>query len=126
MVGSKGNSLNDGHAALGLVHYAVMSEFTDKEGDRAAVRDERLAYQGRLEAEGRLFCASPLLKEDGAMAGIGLIIYKAASLDEARKIADGDPFLKSGLRRCKIWPWEINEGGIDLKIRFAAGLFDIE
>ena len=46
MVGSKGNSLNDGHAALGLLHYAVMSEFTDKEGDRAAVRDEHLAYQG--------------------------------------------------------------------------------
>ena len=126
MVGSKGNSLNDGHAALGLVHYAVMSEFTDKEGDRAAVRDEHLAYQGRLEAEGRLFCAGPLLKEDGAMTGIGLIIYKAASLDEARKIADGDPFHKSGLRTYKIWPWKINEGGIDLKIRFAAGLFDIE
>ena len=49
MVGSKGNSLNDGHAALGLLHYAVISEFTDKEGDRAAVRDEHLAYQGRLE-----------------------------------------------------------------------------
>ena len=126
MVGSKGNSLNDGHAALGLVHYAVMSEFTDKEGDRAAVREEQLAYQGQLEAEGRLFCAGPLLKEDGAMTGIGLIIYKAASLDEARKIADGDPFHKSGLRTYKIWPWKINEGGIDLKIRFAAGLFDIE
>ena len=102
-----------------------MSEFTDKEGDRAAVRDEHLAYQGQLEAEGRLFCAGPLLKEDGAMTGIGLIIYKAASLDEARKIADGDPFHKSGLRTYKIWPWKINEGGIDLKIRFAAGLFDI-
>ena len=126
MVGSKDNPLNDGHAALGLVHYAVMSEFTDKEGDRVAVRDEHLAYQGRLEAEGRLFCAGPLLKEDGDLAGIGLIIYKAASLDEARKIAEGDPFHKSGLRTYKIWPWKINEGGIDLKIRFAAGLFDVE
>ena len=43
MVGSKDNSLTDGHAALGLVHYAVMSEFTGKEGDRTAVRDEHLA-----------------------------------------------------------------------------------
>ena len=75
MVGSKGNPLNDGHAALGLVHYAVMSEFTDKVVDRDAVRDEHLVYQGQLEAEGRLFCAGPLLKKDGDMAGIGLIIY---------------------------------------------------
>ncbi|MDG2032386.1 MAG: YciI family protein [Rhodospirillales bacterium] len=126
MVGSKDNSLTDGHAALGLVHYAVMSEFTGKEGDRTAVRDEHLAYQGQLEAEGRLFCAGPLLKESGDMAGIGLIIYKAASLDEAREIADNDPFHKSGLRAYKIWPWKINEGGIDLKLRFAAGVFEIE
>ena len=79
-----------------------------------------------MEAEERLFCAGPFLKEDGAMAGIGLIIYNAASLDEATKIPDDDPFHKSELRTYKIWPWKINEGGIDLKIRFAAGLFDIE
>ena len=85
MVSSIGAALNDGHAALGLVHYAVMSEFTEKEGDRMAVRDEHLAYQNQLETEGKLFCAGPLLKEDGEMAGIGLIIYKAASLEEAIK-----------------------------------------
>ena len=79
-----------------------------------------------MEAEERLFCAGPLLNEDGDMAGIGLIIYKVASLDEARKIADVDKFHKSGLRTYKIWPMKINEGAIDLKIRFAAGLFDIE
>ena len=39
MVGSKGYSLNDGRAALGLLQYAVMSEFTDKEEDRTTVRD---------------------------------------------------------------------------------------
>ncbi len=126
MVSSKGAALNDGHAALGLVHYAVMSEFTEKEGDRMAVRDEHLAYQNQLETEGKLFCAGPLLKDDGEMAGIGLIIYKAASLEEAIEIADNDPFHKSGLRAYKIWPWKINEGGIDLKIRFAAAEFDIE
>ena len=59
------------------------------------------------------------------MAGIGLIIVKAGSLDEAREIANQDPFHQSGLRAYKIWPWKINEGGVDLKIRFAAGSFDI-
>ena len=126
IVGSKGNPLNDGHTALGLVYYAVMSEFTDKEGDRDAVRDEHLVSQGQLESEGLLFCAGPLLKKDGDMAGIGLIVYKASSLDEANEIAEKDPFHKNESRPYKTWPWRINEGGIDLKIRFAAGAFEIE
>ena len=116
MVSSDGNSLNDGHAALGLLHYAVISEFTNKEGDRAAVRDQHLTYQNKLEEEGNLFAAGPLLREDGEMAGIGLIILKVGSLEQAKAIADKDPFHKSGLRTYKIWPWKIDEGGIDLKI----------
>ena len=44
MVTSKQSHLNDSHAALGLLHYAIMSEFTDKAGDRAAVLEEHLAY----------------------------------------------------------------------------------
>ena len=125
MVSSDGNSLNDGHAALGLLHYALISELTNKEGDRTAVRDQHLTYQNKLEEEGNLFAAGPLLREDGEMAGIGLIILKARALEQAKGIADNDPFHKSGLRTYKIWPWKINEGGIDLKIRFAARTFDI-
>ena len=119
------DTANDGHKALGLLHYAIMSEFTNKSGDRGAVLNEHLAYQRKLEMEGKLFAAGPLLREDGEMAGIGLIIVKAESLDEAKKIANQDPFHQSGLRTYKIWPWKINEGSIDLKLRFAAGTFDI-
>ena len=126
MVGSKGNSLNDGHAALGLLHYTVMSEFTDKEGNRTSVRDEYLAFQGRFEAGGRLFWAGPLSKEDSEMVSVGLIICKGASLDEPMKLTDDDPVQKSGLRTWRILPWNINEGGVDLKIRFAADVYEIE
>ena len=122
---SKQSQINDSHAALGLLHYAIMSEFTDKIGDRATVLEEHLAYQVKLEEDGKLFAAGPLLREDGEMAGIGLIIVKAGTLDEAKEIANQDPFHRSGLRAYKIWPWKINEGGVDLKIRFAAGSFDI-
>ena len=125
MVTSKQSHINDSHAALGLLHYAIMSEFTDKIGDRVAVREEHLAYQVKLEEDGKLFAAGPLLREDGEMAGIGLIIVKAGTLDEAKEMANQDPFHRSGLRAYKIWPWKINEGGVDLKIRFAAGSFDI-
>jgi len=119
------DTAHDGHNALGLLHYAIMSEFTGKTGDRGAVLNEHLAYQCKLEMEGKLFAAGPLLREDGEMAGIGLIIVKAGSLNEAKKIANQDPFHQSGLRTYKIWPWKINEGSIDIKLRFAAGSFDI-
>ena len=49
MVTSKQSHINDSHAALGLLHYAIMSEFTDKTGDRAAVLEEHLSYQVKLE-----------------------------------------------------------------------------
>ena len=124
MVTTKQSHIDDSRAALGLLHYAILSEFTDKIGDRAAVLEEHLAYQVTLEEDGKLFAAGPLLREDGEMAGIGLIIVKAGTLDEAKEIANQDPFHQSGLRVYKIWPWKINEGGVDLKIRFAAGSFD--
>ena len=124
MVTTKQSHIDDSRAALGLLHYAILSEFTDKIGDRAAVLEEHLAYQVTLEEDEKLFAAGPLLREDGEMAGIGLIIVKAGILDEAKEIANQDPFHQSGLRAYKIWPWKINEGGIDLKIRFAAGSFD--
>ena len=125
MANLNNDTANNGHKALGLLHYAIMSEFTNKSGDRGAVLNEHLAYQCKLEMEGKLFAAGPLLREDGEMAGIGLIIVKAESLDEAKKIANQDPFHQRGLRTYKIWPWKINEGSIDLKLRFAAGTFEI-
>ena len=125
MVTSKQSHINDSRAALGLLHYAILSEFTDKIGDRATVLEEHLAYQDTLEEDGKLFAAGPRLREDGEMAGIGLIIVKAGILDEAKEIANQDPFHQSGLRAYKIWPWKISEGSVDLKIRFAASSFDI-
>ena len=97
MVGSKGYSLNDGRAALGLLHYAVMSEFTDKEEDRTTVRDEYLAYQGQLEAGGRRFWAGALSKEDREMVGVELTICKGAAFDEISNLTDDDSFHKSVL-----------------------------
>jgi uncharacterized protein YciI len=126
MASSKDNTSNHGHAAFGLLRFVVISEFTGKEGDRAAVLQEHLTYQESLEEKGVLFAAGPLLKEDMEMAGIGLIVYRADSLEEAKKLADGDPFHKTGLRDYKIYPWRVNEGSLDLKIRYASGHFELE
>ncbi|MEO1549235.1 MAG: YciI family protein [Pseudomonadota bacterium] len=80
-----------------------------------------LAYQAELEARGALFLAGPVSDETGAlMEGMGLIIYRAASLEDARALADGDPMHQNGARRYVLRRWLINEGSLSLSIGLSA------
>ena len=126
MVSSKDVLNNDDHSALGLVVYAVFTEFTDKEGDRSSERSNHFAYLAKLESEGKVFAAGPMLTESGERFGKALILYKADTLEQAKALADSDPYHSSGFRKYTIHPWKINEGGFDLKIRFSAGAYEIE
>lgn len=44
----------------------------------------------------------PQLLEDG------MIIIKSESLEEAKKIAHSDPFVKSGVRTCEVRSWQLS------------------
>ena len=80
-----------------------------------------LAYQGEQEKKGVLFLAGPLSDETGEqMEGNGLIIYRAASLEEAREIAANDPMHKSGARTFTIRRWLVNEGSLSLSVKLSA------
>ena len=70
-----------------------------------------LAYQKDMEAAGKLFLAGPLSDSSGdLMEGCGLIIYRAASLQEAKDITDADPMHANGVRTYTIRKWLVNEG----------------
>ncbi|MEF3047017.1 YciI family protein [Pseudotabrizicola sp. L79] len=72
---------------------------------------EHLAYQAKLEAEGKLFLAGPLSDPSGqAMSGSGLIIYRADTIVEARELAAADPMHSSGHRCFSLQAWRLNEG----------------
>ena len=93
-------------------------------GDPAKVKDtlpDHLAYQAEQEALGALFLAGPLSDESGdEMQGKGLIIYRAASLEDARAITEADPMHTSGARSFEIRRWLVNEGSMTLSINLAA------
>lgn len=93
-------------------------------GDPAKVKDtlpDHLAYQAEQEARGALFLAGPLSDESGdEMQGKGLIIYRAASLEDARAITEADPMHTSGARSFEIRRWLVNEGSMTLSINLAA------
>ncbi|MEM7302795.1 MAG: YciI family protein [Pseudomonadota bacterium] len=76
-----------------------------------ATLPDHLAYQKRMEAAGHLFLAGPLSDESGSeMRGSGLIVYRAASFEEARSIADEDPMHATGTRTYVLRKWLVNEG----------------
>lgn len=81
--------------------------------------EAHLQHQIRLEKEGIMFGAGPLSNADGSPTGTGMIIIRADSEAEARRIADQDPFHSSGLRSYSLQQWSLNEGRITLTVDFS-------
>ena len=82
-------------------------------------------YQYMLEDTGVMFAAGPVFAADGSWEG-GMIVIRADNEEEARRIADGDPFHASGLRRYTLQRWMVNEGQIRVKINYSTGRYDFE
>lgn len=86
-----------------------------------AILPEHLAYQGEMEEQGKLFLAGPLSDATGEeMSGGGMIIYNAASLEDAIQITENDPMHKKGGRTFTIRRWLINEGSLSLNVSLSA------
>jgi uncharacterized protein YciI len=92
----------------------------------ADIRSEHHRYLVELERRGVLFAAGPFVDETGERHGAGMIIIRAASRAEAEQIALAEPYTKAGLRAMALTPWQRNEGVLDLRIRFADGVVEID
>lgn len=107
--------------ALAQELYMVLST---PAGDPALVKANlpaHLAYQAEQEAAGALFLAGPVSDQTGEeMEGMGLIIYRARSLEAARTLAEADPMHQSGARSFVLRRWMINEGSLSLSLKLSA------
>jgi uncharacterized protein len=108
---------------LGKRLYVILSRPTDR-GGRDVVRDEHRAYILDLERRGVLFAAGPEVDENDRSQGPGIIIVRAASLAQAKQIADAEPFHRHGFREYEIRTWRISEGGFALNLRFSDQTID--
>lgn len=103
--------------ALTLELYAVQSTPAGASENVKAALPDHLAYQAQLETAGNLAFAGPMSDETGDhMQGMGLIIYRADSLETARALAEADPMHKSGARSFTLRRWMINEGSLNLSV----------
>ena len=84
--------------------------------------EEHLKFQVEIEQKGIMFGAGPFWTEDEQRwEGEGMIIIRAGSIEEARKIAESDPMHASGARTFTIRPWLMNEGCVTMRVTYSDG-----
>ena len=72
--------------------YPAVIVYCDDKAKVQSVRPTHREYLGKLRSEGRIAMSGPVTDDSGA-----LIVYEAASLDEARALLEDDPFNKAGV-----------------------------
>lgn len=103
--------------ALALELFVVNSKPAGPDADLPGTLPDHLAYQAELERDGKLVFAGPVSDATGEdMNGEGMIIYRAASLEEARALAENDPMHKRGVRTFTIRRWLVNEGSFTVSV----------
>jgi uncharacterized protein len=79
-----------------------------------------LQYLIGLEKKGLLFASGPLTEVGaGPLGGGGLTVLRVASAEEAREIAEAEPFAKNGLRTFEIKEWTIMEGTLGVRVNLS-------
>lgn len=107
--------------SLALELFAVVSTPAKSPEELKAQLPAHLAYQSEQEQRGRLVMAGPLSDLSGElMEGVGMIIYRAESLEAARALTEQDPMHLTGTREFTIRRWLVNEGSFQLDIKLSA------
>ncbi len=108
--------------ALALELYVIESKPEMPPESVKATLPAHLEYQRDLEERGVLVMAGPLSDATGeSMEGGGMILYRAASMAEAKALADADPMHDSGARGYTLRKWLVNEGSLSLNVGLSTG-----
>ncbi len=106
--------------------YVVLTTPLKPMSELVPVLPEHLNYMIDLEQRGILFASGPFIKGPQVAEGAGMTILRASSLEEARAIAERDPFNVSGLRTFEIREWQLNEGSYTLTINYSDGSYSLQ
>ena len=78
-----------------------------------------LEYMIGLERLGHVFASGPLADGAGPPTGAGLTVLRAKDLNEARGLAEGDPFFVNGLRTFELKEWTVMEGTLGVRVNLS-------
>jgi len=106
--------------SLALELFIVISTPVEPPEAVKSVLPDHLEYQRAQEDAGKLVFAGPLSDESGdQMEGMGLIVYRAASFDEAKSLAKNDPMHARKMRSYTLRRWLVNEGSFNLGVKLS-------
>ena len=114
--------------ALGMELYVYETRLSGDPNEMVTFLPEHLEYQLELERKGIMFGAGPLFEQDHPKGppAAGMIIIRADSMEHAREIADADPMHKAGVRSYTLRKWFLNEGSLEVSLKFSAQNFELE
>ena len=78
-----------------------------------------LEYMIGLEKRGLVFASGPLADGEGPPTGHGLTVLRAKDADEARALAEADPFFVNGLRTFELKEWTVMEGTLGVRVNLS-------
>ena len=78
-----------------------------------------LEYMIGLEKRGHVFASGPLTDGEGPPSGQGLTVLRAKDANEARALAEADPFFINGVRSFEIKEWTVMEGTLGVRVNLS-------
>jgi len=114
--------------ALRMELYVYETRLSGDPKEMVTYLPEHLEYQLELERKGIMFGAGPLFEQDKPKGPpvAGMIIIRADSMEHAREIADADPMHKAGVRSYTLRKWFLNEGSLEVSLKFSKQNFELE
>lgn len=86
----------------GFLRYVILLSHAGKPMTEALIR-AHVEHLKKLDAERRLVLCGPFKDHPG-----GMVVVKAASKEEARAVAEADPFVKEGVETYELRTWELS------------------
>jgi uncharacterized protein YciI len=105
--------------------FAVLSQPSPTPEKLKPLLPAHLEYMIALERRGVLFASGPLSDGKGPPSGAGLTVLRVGSAQEARTLAEADPFVVNGLRSFEIKEWTIMEGTLGLRVNLSDQSIDV-
>lgn len=86
-----------------MAHFAAILYMLDEEKNQQ-YRPQHLEYLEELGKQGKVFAKGPFGDGSG-----GMVIYAAESFEEAKEIAEKDPYVLLGVRRLELREWKMSQ-----------------
>ena len=85
-----------------MAHYAAVLYMIDPVKNQE-LRPQHLDYLNNLKEQGKIFAKGPFGEGKG-----GLVVYIADSFEEAKELAENDPYVINEVRRLELFEWKIS------------------